>query len=1078
MLTARNGTGVFYQAMPAVGADGRNVMQLIPVQKINGQFVPSQTSLPAVQTVEPQRAVVMNFASAPIVRNMSTIQPSNNGVKKQQFNIPGTPNPGQGLGRGHRVDVSQQNSLKQSHASLKPSSAPQVVSPVTHSPKSGTALSLMNTNKMPVTVKSPVLPNGQYLQIPPNAKVKTLPMSALPPGIKKQLFTSAANSPTVLYVSPVTTMNQGSLQPCQTVASSPSTPQKTSEQTPSVSSSMPSKRLPRTVAKDGSKPVTPIRWIIEEQDGSPAPCLVPVNPSVMASEILKTVAEREKTSKVQEVTAENPLTLKTQAKAGEVRDNALVMCNGKVYFVAKKTPELCKLMAKPLGAIGSLSEKAIGRGRSSQGRSFLPSLLLNPSIESQASDKNKSHSNSIVIPDGPDEVIDLCDDDSQDDPTLQAEPTAKLTETDKSRPVTHEDEDSNVIFVSYIPPKPVFRFRLHQMKRDPGNKLKAGLESVTSQNTVGEQNVIDTQSSVNVWSEGSCTDIDMTQDVPISTVHATDQELNTSLDNIVGQRMNTCRGTLSSMEVKDSLATDQAVKVLADPSVKETVTSQHVDITPKIAENRAVPSDQQEARNEQPAITSITDQAVKVLADPSVKETVTLQDVDITPEMEKNRAVPSDHQEARNEQPAITSITDQAVKLLADPSVKETVTSQDVDITPEMEENRAVPSDQQQARNKQPSVTSITDQAVKVLADPSVKVTVTSQDVDITPEMAENRAVLSDQQKARNKQPAVASITDQAVKVLADPSVKVTVTSQDVDITPEMAENRAVLSDQQEARNKQPAVASITDQAVKVLADPSVKETVTSQDVDITLEMAENMTVPSDQQKTMNEQPDVTSKDMDSANSNASIQAEKDTNQNQSGLKRMFGITSDVKIILKRIDDVQPEIPPKVLPQIGPISKSALEGIRKLIQGSQINLNKRKHDKTQGCPQESSDECPKDSKMQKTENAQIASPDSDNTKEALISSSPIPNACVVNVSEGSEQKSPCEDIAMASVEPQCLSTVRETCQSSSREISAVDLYSTTPMDPDEIKRHEKIRRLKELLREKEAALEMLRKNID
>ncbi|XP_046886417.1 ligand-dependent nuclear receptor-interacting factor 1 isoform X1 [Hypomesus transpacificus] len=919
----KSGTGVFYQAMPAVGADGRNVMQLIPVQKINGQFVPSQTSLPAVQTVEPQRAVVMNFASAPIARNMSTIQPSNNGVKKQQFNITGTPNPVQG--RGHRVNVSQQNYLKQSHASLKPSSAPQVVSPVTHSPKSGMALSLLNTNKMPVTVKSPVLPNGQYLQIPPNAQVKTLPMSALPPGIKKQLFTSAANSPTVLYVSPVTTMNPGSLQPCPTVASSPSTPQKISEQTPCASSSMPSKRSPRTVAKDGSKPVTPIRWIIEEQDGSPAPCLVPVNPSVMASEILKTVAEREKTSKVQEITAENPLSPKTQTKAGQVRDNALVMCNGKVYFVAKKTPELCKLMAKPLGAIGSLSEKPIGKGRSSQGRSFLPSLLLNPSIESQALDKNKSNSKSIVIPDGPDEVIDLCDDDSQDDPTLQAEPTAKLTETDKSQPVTHEDEESNVIFVSYIPPKPIFRFSLHQMKRDLGNKIKAGPESVTSQNTVGEQNLNDTQSSVNVLSEGSCPDIDMIQDVAISTVNATDQALNTSLDNIAGQRMDTCRGTLSSMEVKDSLANYQAVKVLADPSVKETVTSQDVDITAEMAENRAVPSDQQEARNKQPAVTAITDQAVKVLADPSVKETVT---------------------------------------------------------------------------------------------------------------------------------------------------------SQDVDITPEMAENRAVPSYQQEARNKQPAITSITDQAVKVLADPSVNETVTSQDVDVTPKIAENMTVPSDQQETMNEQPDVTSKDMDSANSNASVQAEKDTNQNQSGLKRMFGITSDVKIILKRIDDVQPEIPPKVLPQIGPISKSALEGIRKLIQGSQINLNKRKHDKTQGCPQESSDECPKDTKMQKNENAPIASPDSDNIKEALISSSPIPNACVVNVSEGSEQKSPCEDIAMTSVEPQCLSTVRETCQSSAREISAVDLFSTTPMDPDEIKRHEKIRRLKELLREKEAALEMLRKNSD
>ncbi len=36
--SSSSGTGVYYQAMPAVGPDGKNVMKLIPVQKVNGQF--------------------------------------------------------------------------------------------------------------------------------------------------------------------------------------------------------------------------------------------------------------------------------------------------------------------------------------------------------------------------------------------------------------------------------------------------------------------------------------------------------------------------------------------------------------------------------------------------------------------------------------------------------------------------------------------------------------------------------------------------------------------------------------------------------------------------------------------------------------------------------------------------------------------------------------------------------------------------------------------------------------------------------------------------------------------------------
>ncbi|RVE71243.1 hypothetical protein OJAV_G00071970 [Oryzias javanicus] len=207
-MDARNRPGVFYRAMPAVGADGKNIMKLIPV---------------------------------PMAR------------RRLDQTLPGRP---------------------PSHLQGPPSHA---AAPLQKS--AGAA----NPRSLPVTVKSPALPQGQCLQIPPHAQVQRVPASHLPPGVKEQIFASSSSSglASVVYVSPVTAVDQTPPRPPRP----PSTGLK------------PHLKL---IPKVSQRPSSPTRWVIEEAD-DPRPPRVP-----------------------------------------GVHEDALVVCNGKVFFVGLKSSSALK----------------------------------------------------------------------------------------------------------------------------------------------------------------------------------------------------------------------------------------------------------------------------------------------------------------------------------------------------------------------------------------------------------------------------------------------------------------------------------------------------------------------------------------------------------------------------------------------------------------------------------------------------------------------------------------------------------------------------------------------------------------
>lgn len=456
MDSAHSGTGVFYQAMPAVGADGKNIMKLIPVQMVNGQFVQSQISQPKMDPM-PQKAVTTNIASAPVqMLKKSALNPSATQqiVRKQVALMNVLPN---------QVGTDLSNSLnkhplQQQNVNLM-ATVPSMATSASNSGKSE-----RHPSQLPVTVKSSAFPIGHHLQIPPNAQVRTVSASELPQGIKKQIFTSSTNSspssslPSVAYVSPTTTGYLSTTPQSDSELKSLELLCDTSNKT-LLKGSKPNLKL---IPKASQRPNSPIKWVIEEEESAVAPTLDPVNSSV-TSEIVRVVAERENAGKYcDDIT--KLVSRSSEGKSGKGQENTLVMSNGKVFFVAKN----CSLPYK------------MGKSDSPYQPNKTTVSLSQPSLESVASDKKQGLRN--IIPHESEEVIDLCDDDAHNDSSQQAAPVHMSAVTDL-------DED-NVIFVSYIPPKSEsnstqgLRPKTQTALNKPDQTGRRSLNSVTEQESL------------------------------------------------------------------------------------------------------------------------------------------------------------------------------------------------------------------------------------------------------------------------------------------------------------------------------------------------------------------------------------------------------------------------------------------------------------------------------------------------------------------------------------------------------------------------------------------------------------------
>ncbi|XP_010222558.1 PREDICTED: ligand-dependent nuclear receptor-interacting factor 1 [Tinamus guttatus] len=352
-----------YRVVQTTGPDGKNLLKLLPISKSSASFVPivQSSAMPNNSKANISNPVHLTFKT----QLPNTTTPSSVKIPVFQSANPGKIILTRTIDKQESVRASsEKESLTTKSAANVQSSCVSVdrlslqnIAVTSSSNQSNTAYMLVNTKSLPVSVKTPVLPSDHHLQIPADAEVKSVPASFLPPAIQQKILAAAAtnvsggadstNMPTVIYVSPVNTVKTVLPKRLQTICPKPAT--EVSKPLIMTAAQKASSSHPETVTSDGQQcQQAPVKWIVQSRSQSSAPCLIPVKSSNnVASKILKTLADMKNV----EDNSANILPLCSSSSAGSqrkitsVKDNALVMYNGKVYLLTNRGSDVLTAQA-------------------------------------------------------------------------------------------------------------------------------------------------------------------------------------------------------------------------------------------------------------------------------------------------------------------------------------------------------------------------------------------------------------------------------------------------------------------------------------------------------------------------------------------------------------------------------------------------------------------------------------------------------------------------------------------------------------------------------------------------------------
>ncbi|XP_014690718.3 ligand-dependent nuclear receptor-interacting factor 1 isoform X1 [Equus asinus] len=347
-------SGCMYQVVQTIGSDGKNLLQLLPIPNSSGNLLPLVQSSVMSDALKGNTGNPFQVAFQTQISSSSTstsvqlpiFQPASSSnyfltrtvdtAEKVRVTSVGTENFTSSVSKVQSHGVKLDGLTMQTFA-VSPSST-----------QNDSSYILVNTQSLPMTVKSPVLPSGHHLQIPAHAEVKSVPASSLPPSVQQKILAPATTStsgtveasqiPTVIYVSPVNTVKNVVTKNFQNIYPKPVT--EIAKPVILNTTQIPMNAAKETQLKGGQhSQAAPVKWIFQENLQPCTPSLVPVKSSNnVVSKILKTFVDRknlgDNTINMPPLSTISPSG--TQSKSMPIKDNALVMFNGKVYLLAKK----------------------------------------------------------------------------------------------------------------------------------------------------------------------------------------------------------------------------------------------------------------------------------------------------------------------------------------------------------------------------------------------------------------------------------------------------------------------------------------------------------------------------------------------------------------------------------------------------------------------------------------------------------------------------------------------------------------------------------------------------------------------